>query len=294
MGKFWSTAENTESGSSLCDVPNINVRLQIQHIIHHWIKEHERESSRHIPMDMMNIILSFTYHTIFEQNYRCTTFEKCECIPIFKPGSTGASNECDYLLKLVLIGDFGVGKTSMMKLCTGQQDVGHDAIGIDFGFKRFEIDDIKFKLQIWDSSWLHNSRYARNASLASGYLRKVGGVVMMYDVTNRDSLQNIRDKWYEWVVNGVEANERKLAKRQYFQTILVGNKKDLIQDDAMNNINVTSKEVEELCDRLDISHHLETSVKTGENIEQMIGVLCKQILDFRKKHHRWKQFPFYE
>lgn len=125
------------------------------------------------------------------------------------------NNKCeyDYLIKLILIGDSGVGKTNILqKFSENKFDIGAVAtIGFEICTKSITIDDKIIKFQIWDTAG--QERYN---SLTRSYLRLAMGVLLVYDITNRKSFLNC-EKW----INEVRDNNINIP------ILLIGNKIDL-------------------------------------------------------------------
>ncbi|XP_022238981.1 ras-related protein Rab-8B-like [Limulus polyphemus] len=100
----------------------------------------------------------------------------------------------DYLFKLLLIGDSGVGKTCI--LFRFSEDAFNatfiSTIGIDFKIRTVELDGKKIKLQIWDTAGQERFR-----TITTAYYRGAMGIMLVYDVTNDKSFENIKN----WIRN---------------------------------------------------------------------------------------------
>ncbi|KAM9861057.1 ras-related protein Rab-8B isoform 3-T3 [Aulostomus maculatus] len=100
----------------------------------------------------------------------------------------------DYLFKLLLIGDSGVGKTCL--LFRFSEDAFNttfiSTIGIDFKIRTIELDGKKIKLQIWDTAGQERFR-----TITTAYYRGAMGIMLVYDITNEKSFDNIRN----WIRN---------------------------------------------------------------------------------------------
>jgi len=121
----------------------------------------------------------------------------------------------DYLIKLLLIGDSGVGKSCLLLRFSDDSFTPSfiATIGIDYKIKTIEIDGVKIKLQVWDTAGQERYRTITNA-----YYRGAMGILLVYDVTNAKSFENIRS----WIRN-VEQHASENVNR-----ILIGNKCDMI------------------------------------------------------------------
>jgi Ras-related protein Rab-1A len=122
--------------------------------------------------------------------------------------------EYDYLVKLVIIGDSGVGKSSLLLRFSDDQFVENymATIGVDFRFKTLNIDGRRVKFQIWDTAGQERFR-----TITSAYYKGCHGIVMVYDITNRSSLENLKSFWL---------NEVESYADQSIELGLIGNKID--------------------------------------------------------------------
>ncbi|KAM7015981.1 ras-related protein Rab-8B isoform 1-T1 [Tautogolabrus adspersus] len=156
----------------------------------------------------------------------------------------------DYLFKLLLIGDSGVGKTCL--LFRFSEDAFNttfiSTIGIDFKIRTVELDGKKIKLQIWDTAGQERFR-----TITTAYYRGAMGIMLVYDITNEKSFDNIRN----WIRN-IEEHASSDVER-----MVLGNKCD------MNDKRQVSKERGE---KLAIDYgikFLETSAKSSINVEEV-------------------------
>merc|ERR1711871_1321965 len=126
----------------------------------------------------------------------------------------------DYLIKLLLIGDSGVGKSCL--LCRYSEGVFNNnfitTIGIDFKIRTIELDGQKIKLQIWDTAGQERFR-----TITQAYYRGAMGILLVYDVTDKDSFSNIR----VWMRNIEQHANEQVVK------ILLGNECDNPPDKRM-------------------------------------------------------------
>ena len=94
----------------------------------------------------------------------------------------------DYLLKYIIIGDAAVGKSNLL-LRFAQNDFKMEyqlTIGVEFGAKNIEINNKKYRLQIWDTAGQENYR-----SITRAYYKNSVCAILVYDITNRDSFEHI-------------------------------------------------------------------------------------------------------
>ncbi|XP_027870385.1 ras-related protein Rab-8B [Xiphophorus couchianus] len=165
----------------------------------------------------------------------------------------------DYLFKLLLIGDSGVGKTCL--LFRFSEDAFNttfiSTIGIDFKIRTVELDGKKIKLQIWDTAGQERFR-----TITTAYYRGAMGIMLVYDITNEKSFDNIRN----WIRNIEEHASADVEK------MILGNKCD------MNDKRQVSKERGE---KLAIDYgikFLETSAKSSINVEEGFLTLARDIM----------------
>lgn len=119
-------------------------------------------------------------------------------------------------LKCILIGNSGVGKSSLVCHFTENKFTDQDTtIGVEFGSREVKVDNQTYKLQVWDTAGQETFR-----AITKSYYRMAMGVLLVYDVTNRISFQDIPG-WYRSITENC---------RQSIPIILVGNKSD--QPDA--------------------------------------------------------------
>uniref|UniRef100_A0A8D0A342 Ras-related protein SEC4 n=1 Tax=Sander lucioperca TaxID=283035 RepID=A0A8D0A342_SANLU len=156
----------------------------------------------------------------------------------------------DYLFNLLLIGDSGVGKTCL--LFRFSEDAFNttfiSTIAIDFKMKIIELDGKKIKLQLWDTAGQERFRM-----ITSAYYRGAMGIILVYDITNRKSFDNIKN----WIRNIEEHAPPDV------EMMILGNKCD------MNDQRQVSKERGE---NLAIDYgikFLETSAKGNINVEEV-------------------------
>ncbi|XP_075753760.1 ras-related protein Rab-8B isoform X2 [Pelodiscus sinensis] len=165
----------------------------------------------------------------------------------------------DYLFKLLLIGDSGVGKTCL--LFRFSEDAFNttfiSTIGIDFKIRTIELDGKKIKLQIWDTAGQERFR-----TITTAYYRGAMGIMLVYDITNEKSFDNIKN----WIRN-IEEHASSDVER-----MILGNKCD------MNEKRQVSKEKGE---KLAIDYgikFLETSAKSSINVEEAFFTLARDIM----------------
>jgi Ras-related protein Rab-1A len=166
--------------------------------------------------------------------------------------------EYDYLFKLLLIGDSGVGKSSLLLRFADDTYAESyiSTIGVDFKIRTIELDGKTIKLQIWDTAGQERFR-----TITSSYYRGAHGIIIVYDVTDLESFNNVK-QWLKEIDRYACENVNKL---------LVGNKSDLADKRA-----VVQAEAEAFAEELGVKF-LETSAKKSLNVEESFMVMAKEI-----------------
>eukprot|EP00116_Pleurobrachia_bachei_P007870 sb/3468132/ len=132
------------------------------------------------------------------------------------------------VFKVVLLGDSAVGKSSfIMRLCHNRfQAAFQPTIGVDFQVKTMLVQNTVVSLQLWDTAGQERFR-----AITKSYLRRVDGVILMYDVTREASFKNIRE-WIQSIEDGANvsfSNRQKGQEEDEAPTILLlGNKLDMV------------------------------------------------------------------
>ncbi|OCH85465.1 GTP-binding protein ypt1 [Obba rivulosa] len=164
----------------------------------------------------------------------------------------------DFLFKLLLIGDSGVGKSCL--LLRFAEDAFTDSylstIGVDFKIRTIEMEGKMVKLQIWDTAGQERFR-----TIAAAYYRGAHGIVVVYDVTDNDSFANVKG-WLQEIDRYASEGVKKL---------LLGNKSDLVERKV-----IAYSTAKEFADELQIPF-LETSAKNSTNVEEAFLTMSKQI-----------------
>ncbi|KAL0092591.1 GTP-binding protein ypt1 [Phycomyces blakesleeanus] len=168
--------------------------------------------------------------------------------------------EYDYLFKLLLIGDSGVGKSCLLlRFADDTYTESYiSTIGVDFKIRTIELEGKTVKLQIWDTAGQERFR-----TITSSYYRGAHGIIVVYDVTDQDSFNNVK-QWMREIDRYAAEGVNKL---------LVGNKNDLTEKKV-----VDYTAAKEFADSLSIPL-LETSAKSATNVEQAFLTMAKQIKD---------------
>ena len=164
----------------------------------------------------------------------------------------------EIFLKLLLIGDSYVGKTSLLQKYTEDEmpEMHCATIGVEFKEKTVKINNREIKLQIWDTSGQERFR-----SITQNFFRNADGIAIVFDVTNRNTFKNVKN----WLsdIQAIDSN---------IKMILVGNKIDLV-DKRVIDKNI----LEEYAKKQNLPFY-ETSAKTGTNVELIFTSLAELLL----------------
>ena len=164
----------------------------------------------------------------------------------------------NYLLKYVIIGDSGVGKSNiLLKYTNGTfSDEFKATVGFEFGAKNIEIKKTIYRIQIWDTAGQENFR-----SIARAYYKNSVCACIVYDITNRNSFNSVQ----EWIDDCTKQTPKTIL------LLLIGNKNDL-----NDKREVQYEEGEEFAKKKNMIF-LETSAKTGNNINTIFEKSVEQI-----------------
>ncbi|KAL0476543.1 Ras-related protein Rab [Acrasis kona] len=165
----------------------------------------------------------------------------------------------DFLYKMILVGDSGVGKTNILtRYCKDEFNLeNRSTIGAEFATKISDIDQKKIKIQLWDTAGQERYR-----SITVPFYRGAVGALVVYDVTKRSTFENVK-RWLKDVKE--HADENVVA-------IIVGNKIDLAQARI-----VSTEEGKELAERQGVAF-IETSALSATNIEEAFRSVVGDIL----------------
>ena len=169
------------------------------------------------------------------------------------------TEEYDLMFKILLLGDSGVGKSSLLLRYTKHEfnvDM-RSTIGVEFALKYLKIDNFQLKVQIWDTAGMERYR-----SITSAYYKGAKGVIIVYDICREKSFENV-DKWIE---------DFKSKADEDAVILLIGNKNDL---DDKREVN---KEEAELKAQKNKFAFMETSAKENNNVDKAFETLFKEIV----------------
>mmetsp|Transcript_404 Transcript_404/g.544 ORF Transcript_404/g.544 Transcript_404/m.544 type:complete len:217 (+) Transcript_404:73-723(+) len=165
----------------------------------------------------------------------------------------------DIKLKVLMIGDSGVGKSCLVLRFGKNQFTSSfmTTIGIDFQIKTIEIDGKRVKLLLWDTAGQERFHTITNA-----YYRGAHGVLLVYDVTDTNSFGNVTT----WMNNIHQHADESISK------ILVANKCDMVHD------RVVSVESGKALARDYNVPYFETSAKNDINVHEVFVAIAKDII----------------
>ncbi|XP_054884470.1 ras-related protein Rab-1B-like [Poeciliopsis prolifica] len=166
--------------------------------------------------------------------------------------------EYDYLFKLLLIGDSGVGKSCLLlRFADDTYTESYiSTIGVDFKIRTIDMDGKTVKLQIWDTAGQERFR-----TITSSYYRGAHGIIIVYDVTEQESFNNVK-QWLDEIDRYACENVSRL---------LVGNKSDLVSKKV-----VDAATAQDLASSLKIPF-LETSARSADNVEKAFLTMAAEI-----------------
>ena len=162
----------------------------------------------------------------------------------------------DKKCEIILIGDSSVGKTALISRYAGNtfQENYRVTVGIDYYQKEEEINDEKIKVKIWDTAG--QERYQ---GLSKSFYKRGNGIILTYDVTNRESFNHLK-KWIDSIMTFKNENAR---------IIIVGNKIDLVRQ-------VNKEDAVELAKKYKYKY-FETSAKTSKGVNECFLYLINKI-----------------
>ncbi|KAK1396794.1 RAB GTPase-like [Heracleum sosnowskyi] len=172
--------------------------------------------------------------------------------------------EYDLLFKIVLIGDSGVGKSNILSRFTRNEFCleSKSTIGVEFATRTLQIDGKTVKAQIWDTAGQERYR-----AITSAYYRGAVGAFIVYDITKRQTFDNVQ-RWLRELRDHADSN---------IVLMMAGNKSDLKHLRA-----VAEQDGQTLAEKEGLSF-LETSALEALNIEQAFQTVLTEIYHIMNK-----------
>ncbi|XP_075709535.1 ras-related protein Rab-42 [Rhinoderma darwinii] len=167
----------------------------------------------------------------------------------------------DFQFRVLLLGDSGVGKTSLLKRYTEEEftDTTGPTVGVDFCCRIEEPEaGVKVRLQFWDTAGQERYR-----AVTRSYYRNAACVILLFDLTAHKTFESIQN-WYQ------EVQER--AQPHPLLFLLLGTKSDM-----HGQRRVPREEAQSLADSIR-APYLETSARTGSNVAAALSLLCRELL----------------
>ncbi|KAK4255853.1 hypothetical protein QN277_008793 [Acacia crassicarpa] len=169
-----------------------------------------------------------------------------------------ADDDYDYLFKVVLIGDSGVGKSNLLSRFTRNEFSleSKSTIGVEFATRSIKVDDKIVKAQIWDTAGQERYR-----AITSAYYRGAVGALLVYDVTRHVTFENV-ERWLKELRDHTDSN---------IVVMLVGNKADL------RHLRAVSTEDAKSFAEKENTFFIETSALESLNVENAFTEVLTQI-----------------
>ena len=162
----------------------------------------------------------------------------------------------DLTIKIIVLGSSEVGKTCILNRYFNNEfkENSLSTIGIDFQTKFFKFEDKKIKANYTDTAGQEKFR-----AISVNYLKGTNGVILVFDLTNRESF-DLLDSWMDELKNN---NKMDISK------VLIGNKADLA-----DKIEVPKEEIENFTKKVNCEY-FECSAKTGQNVSEALDEIAK-------------------
>ena len=177
-------------------------------------------------------------------------------------------------IKITLIGNSGVGKTSIINQYIDQtfDEANAATIGANYSEKVITKNNKEYELNIWDTAGQEKFHSVGKHFYKDAYI-----VCLVYDITSQDSLDQLKEIWYPDI---------KKYGEKYTILAVVGNKSDLYENDNLADEN----QAKEFAQSINAIFML-TSAKTGDGIEKLFDTLVDKFLssDFNSKYKEMKQ-----
>ncbi|XP_011028371.1 PREDICTED: ras-related protein RABA2a-like [Populus euphratica] len=169
-----------------------------------------------------------------------------------------ADEEYDYLFKVVLIGDSGVGKSNLLSRFTRNEFCleSKSTIGVEFATRTLQVEGRTVKAQIWDTAGQERYR-----AITSAYYRGALGALLVYDVTKPTTFENV-SRWLKELRDHADSN---------IVIMLIGNKTDLKHLRA-----VATEDAQSYAEKEGLAF-IETSALEATNVEKAFQTILSEI-----------------
>jgi len=183
-----------------------------------------------------------------------------------REGMGSKDDEYDYLFKVVLIGDSGVGKSNLLSRFTRNEFnlESKSTIGVEFATRSIQVDGKTIKAQIWDTAGQERYR-----AITSAYYRGAVGALLVYDIAKHVTYENV-ERWLKELRDHADQN---------IVIMLVGNKSDLRHLRA-----VPTDEAKSYAERNSLSF-IETSALESTNVEAAFTNILTEIYRMASARH---------
>ncbi|GAA0143601.1 small GTPase [Lithospermum erythrorhizon] len=173
-------------------------------------------------------------------------------------GGYRTDDDYDYLFKVVLIGDSGVGKSNLLSRFSRNEFSleSKSTIGVEFATRSIQVNDKVVKAQIWDTAGQERYR-----AITSAYYRGAVGALLVYDVTRHVTFENV-ERWLKELRDHTDTN---------IVIMLVANKADLRHLRA-----VSTQDAQSFCEKENL-FFMETSALESLNVENAFTQVLTQI-----------------
>ena len=168
----------------------------------------------------------------------------------------------EFVFKIAVLGAAGAGKTSLIDKFVDKRFTTDykPTLGASIIAKDISLEDAEVRLVLWDIAGQEKYETVR-----SMYLNGAQGAILVYDITRRPTYEEIQNKWIK------DFQQFGMKSSKY---ILIGNKADL-----SDKRNISTEEGQKLAESLNTKIFLETSAKTGDNVEHAFHTLVRTIID---------------
>ena len=216
-------------------------------------KNNRASSCRPRPLDLISLSSLF-----FSRSHKSPFFSFLKKTQKKRNKNKTKTHSYDYLFKVVLIGDSGVGKSNLLSRFTRNEFCleSKSTIGVEFATRSISVDGKTVKAQIWDTAGQERYR-----AITSAYYRGAVGALLVYDITKAQTFENV-ERWLKELRDHADAN---------IVISLVGNKADLRHLRA-----VGAEDAAAFCEREGLSF-VETSALEATNVDEAFQRILTEI-----------------